>query len=103
MTDLEQYSDHAWILRYRKERDNALKAHQKQYRRRQFLARFGLARAPEGDAFERFIDIDREKEREQEERKGWVKRRAKPAPIVVSKTSKILGKGEKNKKKNSKR
>lgn len=56
---MEKYSDQAWILRYRKERDAALKAHRRQYRRRQILSKFGLARAPVSDEYERFIDVDR--------------------------------------------
>lgn len=63
-TDLEKYSDQAWVLRYRKERDAALKAHRRQYRRRQILSKFGLARAPVSNEYERFMDVDRDKERQ---------------------------------------
>lgn len=61
--DLEKYSDQAWIMRYRKERDAALKAHRRQYRRRQILSKLGLARAPVSDEYERFIDVDRVRRR----------------------------------------
>lgn len=91
-TDLEKYSDQAWVLRYRKERDAALKAHQRQYRRRQILSKFGLARAPVSNEYERFMDVDREKEWDQEERRGWVRRRSRPSPVVKSK---LAGKGGK--------
>lgn len=57
--DLEKYSDQAWIMRYRKERDAALRAHRRQYRRRQILSKFGLARAPVSNEYERFMDVDR--------------------------------------------
>jgi hypothetical protein len=56
---MEKYSDQAWVMRYRKERDAALRAHKRQYRRRQILSKFGLARAPVSDQYERFIDVDR--------------------------------------------
>jgi len=99
LADMDKYSNHAWILRYRKERDAALAAHKKQYNRRMFLSRFGLARAPTGDAFERFIEIDRTKEREQEVRKGWVKpSRSRPTPLSVRSTKSILGRSDKKKK-----
>lgn len=98
--DMDKYSDHSWILRYRKERDNALAAHKKQYNRRIFWSRFGLAKAPQGDAFERFIEIDRQKEAEQEVKKGWVKPlRSRSAPVSVGSTKSILGRSEKKKKK----
>ena len=88
-TDLEKYSDQAWVLRYRKERDAALRAHRRQYRRRQILSKFGLARAPVSNEYERFMDVDREKEWDQEERRGWVKRRSRPpSPIAGGKGGK---------------
>lgn len=92
-TDVEKYSDQAWVLRYRKERDAALKAHRRQYRRRQILSKLGLARAPISNEYERFMDVDREKEWDQEERRGWVKRRSRPPSPVVK--SKLAGKGGK--------
>lgn len=61
------------MLRYRKERDAALRAHRRQYRRRQILSKFGLARAPVSNEYERFMDVDREKEWDQAERRGWIK------------------------------
>ncbi len=97
---MEKYSDHAWILRYRKERDDALKVHRRQYNRRLFLSKLGLARAPQGDEMERRVEIDHAKEHEQEVRKGWVKAppaRSRPAPVQVSKTKSILGRSDKKK------
>ncbi len=80
-------------MRYRKERDAALRAHKRQYRRRQILSKFGLARAPVSDRYERFMDVDRLKELDQEERRGWVpKRRTRPQPAPVLK-AKLSGKG----------
>jgi hypothetical protein len=97
---MDKYSDHAWILRYRKERDDALAAHKKQYNRRMFLSKFGLAKAPQGDGFERFIEIDHQKEAQQEVKKGWVKpSRSRSAPVSVGSTKSILGRSEKKKKK----
>jgi hypothetical protein len=80
VADLENYSDHIWILRYRRERDEALRAHKRQLFRRKILSRVGLARPIERDEYERKIVVDKRKEREQEEKKGWVKPRRRSPP-----------------------